>query len=215
MIGADLLRFNDKQQYCFFDEETYSLNLLTDNPPWQHSSILATKNEIIEEQDHFINWGGRFHMSRDAARITGYSEEKVKLIGKDPLEVWNHFEPLLLNDDIILCGHNVLFFDLYIINQWARYLGKRPIYNIHRVLDTNAVARMMKLGIKPDRAHFIQQQYAMGTLSREKRKGVKTSLGVLAKEFGIQVDDSKLHNSIYDLSINLQVLQKLLWAVEI
>lgn len=212
MIGADLLRFNNQQSYCLIDEETYNLNLLTENPPWQHSSILATKNEILEEQDHFINWGGRFHMSKDAARITGYSEEKVKLIGKDPLEVWNHFEPLLLNDDIIICGHNIINFDLHIINQWARYLGKKPIYNIRRILDTNCIAKMMKLGIKPDRENLIQQQYK---LAGHRVKGVKTSLGALAKEFGIQVDDSKLHSALYDLSINLQVLQKLLWSVEI
>jgi DNA polymerase III epsilon subunit-like protein len=212
MIGAELLRYNLNQRYALFDAETFNLNLMTDNPPWQFSWILGNKDIISEEQDHFLNWKGRFFMSRDAARITGYSEDKINMVGRDPEEVWNEFEQVLLDDSIILCGHNIINFDLYIINQWARYLGKKPIYNIRRVLDTNCLAKMMKLGVKPDRGNFIQQQYK---LAGYRAKGVKTSLGVLAKEFGIVVDDSKLHNAIYDLGVNYQVLQKLLWSIEI
>ncbi len=212
MIGAELLRFDENQQYCLFDCETFNLNLLVENPPWQHSWLIANKREVIDSQDHFINWKGRFRMSRDAARITNYSEEKVSLIGKDPLEVWNLFEPALLNEDIIFCGHNVLNFDFHIINQWARYLGKAPIKNTNRVLDTNCLAKMMKLGIKPDKDNLLQQQYK---LAGHRVKGLKTSLGVLAKEFGIAVDDKRLHNAIYDLEINFKVMQKLLWAIEV
>lgn len=212
MIGSDLRRYNDSAQYCLFDGETFNLNLMTDNPPWQFSWISATKNNIDDEQDHFLNWGGRFIMSKGAAHITGYQESKIKEIGQDPEQVWNKFEPILLNDNIILSGHNIINFDLYIINQWARYLGKKIKYDIRRILDTNCLAKMMKLGIKPDKENLIQQQYK---LAGYRVKGVKTSLGVLAKEFGIVVDDSKLHNALYDLKINHQVLQKLLWGVEI
>lgn len=212
MIGSELKRFDNNLQYCLFDAETFNLNLVTDNPPWQFSWIIANKNQTIEENDRFLNWKGQFFMSRDAARITGYSEEKINQVGRDPEEVWNKFAPVLENDDIVLCGHNIINFDLYIINQWARYLGKKPVYNIRRVLDTNCLAKMMKLGIKPDKENFTQQQYK---LAGHRVKGIKTSLGVLAKEFGIVVDDSKLHNAIYDLNINFQVLQKLLWSIEI
>jgi hypothetical protein len=216
MIGSHLLRYNPDQRYLLFDKETFNLNLITDNPPWQSSWILATKDQIIDTQDHFLDWKDRFIMSKGARRTTGYSEEKIALVGQDPLEVWNKFEPVFTDESVFLTGHNILGFDLYPINQWAKYVGRKPVkIDIRRCLDTNALARMMKLGIKPDRERLIQQQYSMGTLSREKRKGIKTSLGVLAKEFGIEVEDKRLHDSLYDLSINFKVLQKLLWTVEI
>lgn len=213
MIGSHLLRYSDTQKYLLTDKETFNLNLLTDNPPWQSSWILANKNEIIDSQDNFIDWDGRFIMSKDARRITGYSEEKIRMVGQDPLEVWNKFEPVLLDDSVFLCGHNILNFDLYPINQWCRYIGKPPVkIDIRRILDTNCLAKMMKLGVRPDRENLIQQQYRMAGFHA---KGVRTSLGSLAKEFGIEVDETRLHDAIYDLTINYKVLQKLLWAVEI
>lgn len=213
MIGSHLLRYSDTQKYLLTDKETFNLNLLTDNPPWQSSWILANKNEIIDSQDNFIDWNGRFVISKDARRITGYSEEKIKMVGQDPLEVWNKFEPVLLDDSVFLCGHNILNFDLYPINQWCRYIGKPQVkIDIRRILDTNSLAKMMKLGVKPDRENLIRQQYRMSSFHA---KGIRTSLGSLAKEFGIEVDETKLHDAIYDLTINYKVLQKLLWAVEI
>ena len=212
MIGSEMLRYSAEQKYCLFDAETYNLNLMVDNPPWQFSWLITNKNEVFDSQDHYLNWKGRFSMSRDAARITGYQESVITEKGRDPEEIWNLFKPVLEDDSIILCGHNIINFDYYIINQWAKYLGRNYKFDIRRTLDTNCLAKMMKLNVKPDRENLIQQQYK---LAGHRAKGVRTSLGVLAKEFGIVVDDSKLHNAIYDLSINFQVLQKLLWSVEI
>ena len=47
------------------------------------------------------------------------------------------------------------------------------------------------------------------------KKGVKTNLTALGKEFEIDVDYNNLHDAVNDLILNIKVWDKLKWQIEI
>ena len=60
--------------------------------------------------------------------------------------------------------------------------------------------------------NFLEYQYkVINTII----KGLKCSLGALGKQFEIQHDESKLHDALKDLELNVEVWNKLKWQVEL
>lgn len=52
-------------------------------------------------------------------------------------------------------------------------------------------------------------------MSSTVKKGVKTNLTALGKEYGIDHDYDNLHNALVDLDLNLKIWNKIKWQVEI
>jgi DNA polymerase III epsilon subunit-like protein len=210
MIGSDLLRFS-KRKTLLADTETQRLNLLDDNLPFQVAYIVTDKNNVLEKHSYYIKWPN-FKMSPDAARITGFQEEWVKN-GDDPEEVLEEFESYLYNPEYDIAAQNWLGFDCYVHSLWRRKLGKKPDYSyLDRVYDTNVLSRAYKMGWKPDRDSILAWSYKV---QNTPIKGVKTSLGLMAKELGMEVDDNQLHNALYDLEVNNFVHRKIINLIEI
>ena len=83
------------------------------------------------------------------------------------------------------------------------------------MLDTNCIARAEKFNVPYDRDSYdslLEYQYK---LLNKRKKGVKTNLTALGKEFEINHDYDKLHNALVDLELNIKVWDKLKWKVEI
>ena len=59
---------------------------------------------------------------------------------------------------------------------------------------------------------LLEYQYRLST---KKKKGIKTNLTALGKEYDIDHDYKNLHNALVDLELNVKVWQKLKWKVEI
>ena len=84
---------------------------------------------------------------------------------------------------------------------------------MNRVLDTNCLARAIKNDIKFDQSScLISWQYK---LLNYRKKGVKTNLKQLCKDYSIEFDDSKLHDALYDVEKTFEVLNKIIWDIEI
>ena len=84
---------------------------------------------------------------------------------------------------------------------------------MHKIIDTNCLAR----GIKYDLPYKQEQglltyQYKV---VHERRRGVKSSLSYMGKEFNIKHDQNKLHNALVDLELNVKVWNKLKWQIDI
>lgn len=212
MIGADMLRFSDRK-IVLFDFETQRLNLLHDNLPWQAAWCVTQRGKVLSRHSYYLKWPG-FVMSPDAARITRFNPEWVRN-GDDPefvLDAWQSFAD---DETCLLAGHNVLVgFDTPgPWRQWREELGRPADWSpMYRMLDSHLLARAYKEGLKPDRENLLAWQWKV---SGAHRKGVKTSLGVMAKEFEIPVDPDRQHDATYDLELNAAVLWKLINLLEI
>ena len=85
---------------------------------------------------------------------------------------------------------------------------------VPKIIDTKAIAQGWKMGVPytSKQGSFIEYQYRYANCHV---KGIKTSLGVLAKEFGLDVDESKQHDASYDLFLNKGVWDYLKFQIEL
>lgn len=209
-VGSDLLRFS-KRNVMLADFEAARLNLMNDCLPFQISWAITDKKGAIESHNHYLYWKD-YRMSVDAARITRFHQHWVTN-GDDPAKVLDKFESYIMDPSLDVAAQNWLGYDVYVHQQWRRALGKKPDYSyLTRVYDTNALSRAYKMGWKPDRTNLLAWQYKVLATPV---KGVKTSLGLMARELGMEVDDERLHEAGYDLSVNDFIHRKVINLIEI
>ncbi len=210
-IGSDLLRYKKDQKFLIADYETEGLNKAYSRP-WQLSFATFTLEKIIKEYDFYIYWED-LNISEGAKKVTGFNEQFYLERAQEPELVCNTFEEYLYNPEYIVLYHNGLAFDTMIHQVLRRSLGKKPDYSfMPRSYDTNCLLKMYKLGIKPDRNDIYRQQVKMISYIQ---KGLKTNLAQVAGEFGIEFDKTKLHNSLYDIRLNIEVFKSVVWKMEI
>jgi len=209
----DLLRFDKASTYVFIDAETLNLCLnYCHNLPWQIGMIKFVGQKRIADKDIYIKWDTDLKISDDAARITRYSQSKVDRLGIKPEAAFPTIKDWLDNADYIV-GHNTLGFDLYLIKEYYKMMGESSGHLYSKFIDTNAIARGVKMGIPYKNGDCLMQyQYiSMHT----KQKGIKSNLIALGKEFGIEHDYDKLHDALVDLELNVKVWDKLKWQIDI
>ena len=212
-MDEHLLRYEKEKVLVFIDCETLNLCLNScHNLPWQISMLKVVGGKIKDEKDFYINWDTNLSISEEAARITRYSQTRMDREGVEPDGVL----PTVINwldscDHIV--GHNILGFDIYLIKDFYKYMGKGYEHLTEKVIDTNCVAKGIKFGLfYRSEENFLSYQYKM---MHKRVRGVKTNLPFLGKEFEIKHDYEKLHNALVDLKLNLKIWNKLKWHVEI
>jgi DNA polymerase III epsilon subunit-like protein len=213
-MNEELLRFNKNQKYLIFDYETCNLNLNhRGNKPWQLGFLLAQGNRVLEKHDFYLGWDDLI-MSKEAERITRFSRAKYDRLKQDSKKCLDEFEKYLYNEEYLIVGHNILGFDVYIHNIHRVLLNLKPDYSyIDRVLDTNCLARGVKNEIAFSKNDsMINYQYKLLHL---RTKGIKTNLKQLCKDYSLGFDESKLHEALYDVEKTFEVLNKILWQLEI
>lgn len=208
-----LLRDNPNITYLVFDVETEGLSLVGKNRPFQLGYILYQNGKILEQKDRLIRWND-FRISEGAAKVTRFDEEKYKREALDPGEVLDEFENYLNNEKYIPVTHNGTNFDCFIIKNWREALGRKNDYSyLDRSIDTNALARAIKKGVKKiDRKDWKLMMFRFGNYVE---KGLKTNLTSLGKELGIEVDYTSLHSALNDVILTAKILDKLKWVIEI
>lgn len=215
-MDGHLLRFRTDVTYALIDLETFNLNLSFHfNRPWQVGILIARGEKVIDGKDIRINWPDAPHLKigDEAARITHFDPVMHNKLAITAQSAFERFWPLLESADYIMM-HNGLRFDLYLLKDYAKMMGKPWQWMVPKIIDTNAVAKGVKMGIpfKPKDGSFIEYQYRMADIMA---KGVKTSLSTLGKEYGISHDYERLHDAIVDLELNLKVWNKLKYQVDI
>ena len=209
-----LLRFDKSNTYVFIDCETFNLCLNSSyNLPWQIAMIKAVDGKKIAEKDFYIKWDTELKIGEEAARITRYSQKKMDERGIPPEEAFPTIKDWLDNADYIV-AHNMLGFDLYLIKDLYEENNLDYKHLMPKIIDTNSLARGIKMGIpfRENQDSLIEYQYRM---TNTRKKGVRTNLTALGKEFEIGHDYDKLHDAIVDLELNLKVWNKLKWQIEI
>jgi DNA polymerase III epsilon subunit-like protein len=213
-MNENLLRFNKKQKYIFFDFETCCLNLGSlDNKPWQLAFIVIDNGKVVKSRDHWIFWPD-LKMSDAAAKMTGWTQSAYDKKATDAKTILEEFEHYLYDEQYINVGHNILGFDIYIHGIYRRCLGKNPDYSyVDRSIDTLCLAKAIKNEIKFHKDdNFYNWQYRLNNMVDRKSK---KKLIDLCKDYDIEIDPDKLHDAMYDIEQNYKVFKKMLWEVNI
>ena len=212
-MDEHLLRFRKDKKLVFIDCETYNLCLnFCHNVTWQVSMLETDGTKKTDERDYYIKWDTDFKISDDAKRITRYEDNFVQENGKTVKQTVPTIQKWLDKADYIV-GHNILGFDIYLIKELYKLHGEDYKPLIPKVIDTNCIARGIKMEI-PYRAgeDFTEYQYR---IYNTRRKGIRSNLTALGKEFGIDHDYANLHNALVDLDLNLKVWNKLKYSLEL
>ena len=212
-MDEHLLRFDKKKTYVFIDCETLNLCLNScHNLPWQIGMIKLVGSKIVDQKDIFIKWDTELKISEDAARITRYNQKKIDKLGVEPEEIFATIEDWLDDADYIM-GHNTLGFDIYLIKDYYKYMGKSAEHLYPKLIDTNALAKGIKMGIPFKNGDDLMEYQYMTYHKRQ--KGIRTNLTALGKEFDIDVDYDNLHDAVNDLMLNIEVWNKLKWQIDV
>lgn len=216
-MDEHLLRFDKNKTYTYLDFETFNLGLtFLVNRPWQVGIIQVKGEKITNTMDILVDWyklAPHLKIGIQAAMITRYSQEKMDRYGIQPDEAFEKFWPSLEECDHLVM-HNGLRFDLYLIKHYAEMYGKPWKHLMPKIIDTMSVVKGIKLNIpyNPKKDNFLEYQYKMSDI---RVRGLKSKLSVVAKENGIEVDENRLHDAIYDLTVNKLVWDALKHQVEI
>ena len=211
---SNLLRYDDSKVITFIDCETFNLNLsFTCNRPWQISMIKTVGGKIIDQRDIFIKWSDTdLKIGKEAARITRFNQNKFDRKAISSEEAYPLVNEWLENCDYI-CGHNIFGFDLYLLRGFYKFFKKDWKWITKKVLDTNTIARGIKMDIPFQQGQDITEyQYR---IYHTKNAKIKSRLVLLGKEFDIKFDEKKLHDAIEDLKLNVAVWNKLKWQIEL
>ena len=212
-MDEHLLRFRKDKNLVFIDCETYNLCLnFCHNVTWQVSMLETDGTKKTDERDYYIKWDTDFKISDDAKRITRYDDNFVQENGKTLKQTLPTIQKWLDKADYIV-GHNILGFDIYLIKELYKLHGEDYKPLVPKIIDTNCIARGIKMEI-PYRAgeDFTEYQYR---IYNTRRKGIRSNLTALGKEFGIDHDYANLHNALVDLDLNLKVWNKLKYSLEL
>ena len=212
-MDEEYLRFDKEKEYVFLDCETLNLCLNScHNLPWQIAMIKVVGDKQTAVKNFYLKWDTSLKISADAARITKFNPKLFEQKAVPPEDVFPTIEDWLDNCDYIV-GHNFLGFDLYLIKDLYKYFGKSYRHLVEKIIDTNCVAKGLKTNIyyKNDQS-FLEYQYKMYS---ERRKGIKTNLSALGKEFEIKHDYDKLHDAVIDLELNIKVWNKIKWMIDL
>ena len=214
MLGDNLLRFNKNQKYAVIDCETCHLNLAwEENVPWQRAIVEATKDEIISTESTYVNWDV-INIPPEVAFKTHYSEEKVRTLGIKPIEALKKINKYIYNPEYKIIMHNGLNFDIFIHNIHQNLLGVKTDYSyLPRFYDSNSYAKAIKMNYKPSPDETpIHFQYKFVNYFK---RGMKTNMTALGKEYGIDFDEESLHNAENDVKLNYEIFKKQIYQMEI
>lgn len=205
-----LLRYRKNQKYIIFDTETEGLNLKFSRP-WQLGYLIVHGDKIVKEEDRWLDWPN-LKVGKGAARVTGFSYDEYEKRKEDPLPVLKEFDKYLYNPDYLIIGQNLLGFDVYIHNIYRNLLGFKTDYSyIDRVKDNIAIARAKALGIKKMKSNISE----MYKYLHYHDKKIKVSQKALLIELGIDFEEEKLHDAMYDIQKCYEVFKRLIWDIEI
>jgi DNA polymerase III epsilon subunit-like protein len=187
--------------------------LSPDNKPWQLSYIIAEGNKVLKERDCYIYWPD-LKLSEEARVITRFDDAKYSRLAKDPRAILEEFESYLYDEDYIIIGQNLLGFDVYIHGTYRKLLNIKPDFSyIGRIYDTNCIAKAIKKNMQPvDKKEFIGWQYQLNDF---RERNMRTSIKAQLKQYKIDFDENKLHDSIYDVQMNFKIFLKQIWQIEV
>ena len=194
------------QKYVTFDVETTGLNLYS-SLPWQVSWQVHHGTKLIQSFDEYVDWPD-LKLSDFIIKLTGFSWSKYNSKKRPPLEVLEKLEKFLYDPEYIVIGQNLIGYDIYLISTLQRLCGKTPDYSyLKRIYDTQPLGKAFREGLeKPKNQNFLSWQFK---IKNDKSLKAKSSQLVQLKSLGIPFEESRLHDSLYDVEMTFKIFQEL------
>lgn len=195
-----------KQKYLIFDVESDNLNLAKVKP-WQIAWCLAEGNKITDTFDMYLDMPD-FSIKPEIAKMNHFNKFAYDKKKKPMAEVWNLFKKELFNKDRIVIGQNLIGFDVYAIASLQKYLGEKPDYSyMERIYDTRPIGKAYKDGVPfPTSGDVLSWQYK---IMHDRSSKTKSSQLYQLKNLGIEFDESKLHDAVYDIECTFKIFLEL------
>jgi len=194
-----MLKYN--QKYIVFDTETEGLNLHS-SKPWQIAWIVCQGDRVLETHNRFVDFPD-LDVPDIVRKITGFSWSVYNEKKEPPEDVWRDFKKYLYDSQYKVIGQNLLGFDVYMIAELQRILGETPDYSyLERIYDTRPLGKACRESIDKPKTGFLSWQYKM---IHDRTLKAKVSQIQLLKFFGIDFDEDKLHDALYDIQMCYKV----------
>ncbi len=183
------------QNYIVFDTETEGLNLRYSRP-WELSFLLARGKTIIDKHQIYIDVPDLV-ISDTVAKLTGFDNRKYQESKRPVKLVWDFFKRFLYDPNYLIVGQNIVFYDIWMLANLARMAGEVMDFScMLKFLDTRFLALAYKNNIsKPRDGQFLSWFYKLN--NDPNVKGRVSQLSLL-KEYGIEFEEEKLHDGLYD-----------------
>lgn len=193
------------QKYLVFDTETEGLNLHSSRT-WQVSWLICQGNTVIKENDRYISHSD-LQINKKVEHLTGFSWDEYNE-RKEPLrKVWADFKTDLFNPEYKIIGQNLLGFDVYMVAGMQRLLGETPDYSyLDRIYDTRAFGKAYREELDRPKKDLLSWQYK---IIHDRSLKARVSQKQLLKFFGIEFEEERLHDALYDNRMCFKVFSKL------
>lgn len=202
----DLFRFRDDLKYIVIDTETESLNLHYSRP-WQISWIVVENRKVVKEFDLFPLIKD-LQVTAGAAQVTRFTMESYLRKATPAEEVNEQLNKYLYNPEYMVLMMNGLYFDIYQLNNFRRYLNLPTDYSyLNRLLELKAFGRAWKLGhpLYSSVEERLSWQYKICSI---KQKGLRVSLEAMAKGLGLEYNADAAHDGLWDVKLTNMVFEK-------
>lgn len=212
-MDEHLLRYQKDTTYCVLDVETECLNLnLESNFFWQAGLLQGKGDAIVNSKSYFLKWDRPLNVSVGAAKVTHFDPYKVEKESRPEKEVFDMAYEQFKSCDWLI-GSNVLGFDAYLLRHWHKRHKADFSYFLPKLIDIHCLMKGVKLQIPYKQGDdLLEYQYRM---LHTVKKGLKTNLTALGKEFQINFDPESLHNAENDIILTFQIWNKCKWLVEL
>lgn len=217
---ARLLRFETDQKKLIYDFETCNLNLVSTEfqAPWQLGwQVYQGKKHILSKED-WIWWDDlQSKMGKAAAELTGFDYDTYKRKAQPAQPILESFETYLLDKEVISVSANGVNFDQYIYQIYRRLLGKGYEWSwATRHVDIQTLHKAYILGMTPPPIGTKEWILFNIKMSQVVKKGLKTSLAFMCKEFGVDYDPTRHHReALYDVELTDQIFEQQLYRMDI
>lgn len=177
----------------FYDLETTGVDE-RQNGIHQISGCLEVDGEVVEQFNWNVAPNPKAKITLEALQVCGVTEEHIKAY--EPMEVvFKHFKAMLrrhcdpydTKDKIYLVGFNNAYFDNKFLRAWFTQNGDSYFGSWFH---SGSLDVMVLAG-----QYLIDRRVKM----------LNFKLATVAKEVGIYVDESRLHDALYDIELTREV----------
>jgi DNA polymerase-3 subunit epsilon len=181
----------------FYDLETTGTKFWR-NGIHQLSGLVVIDGEVKEEFNYHVQPNPKADIEQEALEVAGVTKEQI--MAYPPMwGVWQQFTTMLAKyvdkfdrkDKFFLCGYNNAPFDNQLLRAWFvqngdNYFGS---WFWSSAIDVMVLAAQALMEQRPEMQDF--------------------KLHTVAEQMGIELDESKLHDAMYDIYITHEVYKRL------